>query len=181
MIRRVFNNLKPREQGIVIVGGAAAILILLYAYAVDPLLQRNAALDRLITQKGKQYQELLVLQKEYSGLKKQHEELEKNASRTQKDFSPLSFMEGLSTQAGIRDRVVSMKPRFTPVGEDYRESSIEVKAERLTLPQTVSYLHRIENSGMPIRIKTLHLKTRFDDPSQADLTVVVSSLERVKS
>jgi hypothetical protein len=181
MIQRYFTNLKPREKGIVILGGIAAIVILLYAYVLAPLADRHTNLSRLVDQKRVQYQEMLALQKEYATLKKQYDELEKKASRGQKDFSPLSFMESLSTQAQIRDRVVSMKPRIAPIGQSYRESSIEIKAERLTLRQMISYLHLIENSGMPIKIKTLHLKTRFDDPSLADLTVVVSSYERIKS
>ena len=89
-------------------------------------------------------------------------------------------MENLSNQARIRDHVISMKPRFTPIDQNYRESSIEIKAERLTLPQMVTYLQLIDNSGMPIKAKTLHIKTRFDDPNLADMTVTVSSYERIK-
>ncbi|MBI5198266.1 MAG: type II secretion system protein M [Nitrospirae bacterium] len=178
MFERYFTHLKPREKGMIVFGGIAAILILLYAFVLAPAMDRYTTLSRLVDQKRVQYQEILALQKEYGSLKKQHEELEKSASKAQKEFSPLSFMENLSNQARIRDRVISMKPRFTPIDENYRESSIEIKAERLALPQLVTYLQLVENSGMPIKVKTLHIKTRFDDPSLADMTVTVSSYEK---
>jgi type II secretory pathway component PulM len=177
---RFFPNLKPREKGMIVFGVIAALFIFLYAYVFAPAMDRYQSLSRLIDQKRVQYQEILSFQKEYEALKKQNEELEKNASRVQKEFSPLSFMEGISTRAQIRDRVVSMKPRFTPIDENYRESSIEIRAERLTLSQMVRYLQLVENSGMPIQVKTLHLKTRYDDPTSADMIVTVSSLERIK-
>jgi cell division protein FtsB len=179
-MKQYFANLKPREKAILVVGGISALIIVAYVYFLAPAIDRYATLNRLTDQKRGQYQEMLALQKEYKDLKLRNEDMEKEASRTQKNFAPLSFMEGLSSQARIRDRVVSMKPQFNPIGQNYRESSIEVKAERLSLTQMVSYLHLIENSGMPIRIKSLHIKNRTDDASAADLTVVVSSYEKVK-
>jgi len=41
-------------------------------------------------------------------------------------------------------------------------------------------LNYIENSVYPLKVKTLHMKSRFDDPGLMDASVVVSFYEKVK-
>jgi hypothetical protein len=70
-----------------------------------------------------------------------------------------------------------MKPRSSAVGEQYKESSVEVKLENVNTQQLVNYLFRIENSEAFLRIKRLHLKKRHDNPKYLDATFLVSSYE----
>lgn len=174
------NKLSAREKTIVIVGLIGSLSIIGYGSLFAPLLDRYTNLNRMIRQKESQYKDILQLRGEYLSLKKEYKELEKTASKTKEGFSPLTFMESVSTQARIKDRVVSMKPIITPMGGDYRESSVEVKIERIVLEQIMRYLHIIESSDYPIRVKTLHLKTRFDDPGLMNASVTVSFYEKVK-
>lgn len=179
-IAQHIKKLSPREKTILISGLIAAIAIILYGSVLAPVVDRYTGLDRMIKQKGVQYNDILRLKAEYNSLKKEHAELEKAASRTREGFSPLTFMEGVGAQARIKDRVISMKPILTPIGGDYRESSVEVKIERIVLEQIMRYLHIIEGSDYPLRVKTLHLKSRFDDPGMMDASVTVSFYEKVK-
>jgi len=73
-----------------------------------------------------------------------------------------------------------MKPTVVPIGENYRESSIEVKIEKVVLEQIMHYLHMIESSDFPLKIKILQLKNRFDDAGLMDASVVVSFYEKIK-
>ena len=180
MIREFWQRLQPREQVVLVLGGVATVGILLYAYVLDPALERYRDLDRLIRIKAQQLERVRALQAEYQALSQAYQRLEQQATRAQKGFSPLSFMESLSARAGIQDRVLSMKPRFFPLEKGFREATVEIRAERLTLKEILTYLRLIEDSGKPIRIKTLQIKKRFDEPSRADLTLVVASTERVQ-
>jgi general secretion pathway protein M len=179
-ITQYINRLSNREKVIIVMGLIGAIAILVYGSVVAPLVERYTNLNRVIKQKESQYYEILKLREEYLALNKEYTELEKAASRAKEGFSPLTFMEGVSVQAKIKDKVVSMKPMLTPMGENYRESSIEVKIEKVVLEQTMRYLHLIESSEYPLKVKTLHLKSRFDDPGLMDVSVVVSFYEKIK-
>jgi hypothetical protein len=86
-------------------------------------------------------------------------------------------LEGLAGKARIKGNIASMKPQSTSLGEDYKESSVEVKLESITTKQLVDYLFRIENSGAFIRIKRLHVKKRHDNPKYLDATFLVSTYE----
>lgn len=179
-ITRYINKLSNREKTIVVLGLMGATAIILYGSIVAPVVDRYTGLERVISQKESQYKDILQLKGEYAALQKEYKELEKAASRTKEGFSPLTFMENVSVQARIKDKVISMKPILTPIGGDYRESSIEVKIEKIVLEQIMRYLHIIEGSEYPLRVKTLHLKSRFDDPGLMDASVTVSFYEKVK-
>lgn len=179
-LTQYIRNLSGREKGIIVLGLISAVAIIVYGSVAAPLVERYINLDRVIAQKESQYRDLIQLREEYAALKKEYTELEKAASKTKEGFSPLTFMEGVSVQAKIKDKVVSMKPMLSPVSGNFRESSIEVKIERVVLEQIMRYLHLTESSDYPLRVKTLHLKSRYDDPGLMDASVVVSFYERAK-
>lgn len=179
-INQYLRNLSSREKSILALGMIGSMTIIIYGSVAAPLIERYTNLDRVIKQKESQYKEIFELKEEYLALKREYSELEKSASKTRRGFSPLTFMESVSAQAKIKDKVVSMKPILTPVGEDYRESSVEVKIERAVLEQIMRYLHLIEGSDYPLRVKTLHLKSRYDDPGLMNASITVSFYEKVK-
>ena len=179
-INKIHSRLNGRERAILIFGAIGAMAIIAYGVVIGPLADRYTTLLRMTEQKEEQYRNMLQLKEEYTVLKKEYTDLEKGASRTKEGFTPLTFMENVSTQAKIRDKVVSMKPRVIPLGENFRESSIEVKIEKVVLEQMTTYLHLIESSAYPLKVRTMHLKSRFDDPGMMDASVVVSFFEKVK-
>ena len=179
-IIQYLNKLSNREKTLVALGLIGSIAIIAYGSFLAPLVDRYTNLDRMIRQKESQYKDILQLKEEYLTFKKEYKELDKAASKTREGFSPLTFMESVGVQAKIKDKVVSMKPILTPMGADYRESSVEVKIERIVLEQIMRYLHIVENSDYPLRVKTLHLKSRYDDPGIMDASVTVSFYEKVK-
>lgn len=179
-LNKLNSRLNTRERAIIFFGAIGAIAIIFYGVVIGPLSDRYSTLLRMTKQKEEQYKNMLQLKDEYIVLKKEYTDLEKGASRTKEGFSPLTFMENVSAQARIKDKVVSMKPRVIPIGDNFRESSIEVKIERVVLEQVTTYLHLTENSGYPLKVRTMHLKSRFDDAGLMDASIVVSFYEKVK-
>jgi len=50
----------------------------------------------------------------------------------------------------------------------------------VVLEQLTTYLYLIESSVYPLKIRTMHLKSRYDDPGLMDASVIVSFYEKVK-
>lgn len=84
-------------------------------------------------------------------------------------------LEGLAQQAQVT--VESMEPQASPASDRYRETKVEVGLRGVTLPQTVKYLHQIEETAQLLSIKALRIRTRPDKPDLLDVTFTVSSFE----
>ncbi len=97
-----------------------------------------------------------------------------NRSSRRDEFSLFSFIETLADEQGVRDRLVSLRPHQGSTQGEFREESVEIKLERLTLEQLVRLLYGLERGKAALQVKNMRLKTRFDDRSRFDATVFVS-------
>jgi general secretion pathway protein M len=168
-------RVNPREKRTLIAGGLAVAALLVYLVLISPYLAAMEKLDRRITKKTEELEEVLALQKEYFRLREKTTLLE-GMVRSTSSFSLLSFLETLAAKNGIKKQIAYMKPLTTPANERYRESSVEMKLEGLTLKQLVDYLYQIERSPQPIRIKRLNIAKKKGE-GFLDITLQASTFE----
>jgi hypothetical protein len=166
-----------REKVVLGVGTVLGAMILAYTLIMTPYMEKMRVLDRRISQKTVELKEISALSREYLEIKARMEELKGKARRRGKGFSLFSHLESLAGKTRIKGNIASMKPQSSPVGEQYKESSVEVKLESITTKQLVDYLFNIEDNEAFIRIKRLHLKKRHDNPKYLDATFLVSTYE----
>jgi len=109
-MKKRIQDLTQREK--FCVGGALIVIvcILVYALFVSPSVERSRLLDRLIAQKERDLQELLLLRAEYSKLLAKEEEIVKRLATAAGDVSPLSQLEELAKKVGLTDKIQQMKP-----------------------------------------------------------------------
>ena len=171
-----WRNLQPRER--LFVGGAGAVLVvfLIFKLTIDPMLKRSADLDRQIVAARQQLNELRTLQQAYQRQKSVVDSIN-NQLKKQPNFAIFSRLEELAGQTGIRSKIVHMRPKPTvsTPNEVYKEESVEVKMEGVTLEQLVQYLYQVENSPQLLKIKRLEMKPRFDNRQILTTTFHVSA------
>ena len=95
------------------------------------------------------------------------------------DFSLLSFVEGLSAQARVKENIDYMRPSTEDVTAGIREHAVEIKVSQIRLDAMVSLLSAVERSPHALRVKRLQVKRRFSDPDLLDVTFVVARYEEV--
>jgi len=166
-----------REKVVLGLGALLGVMLLAYTLIITPYREKMRVLDRRITQKTIEMKEISTLSQEYLDIRERMEELKGKARRRGKNFSLFSHLESLAGKTLIKGNIASMKPQSTPLGGDYKESSVEVKLESITTGQLVDYLFRIEDSEAFLRIKRLHVKKRHDNPKYLDATFLVSTYE----
>ena len=166
-----------REKLVVGLGAALGVTILAYTLIITPYMEKMRVLDRRISQKSLELKEISTLSQEYIGVKQRMEHMKEKARKRKGGFSLFSHLESLAGRTRIKGNIASMKPQSTPMGTDYKESSVEVKLESVTTRQLVDYLFGIEDSEAYVRIKRLHLKKRTDNPQYLDATFLVSTYE----
>ncbi|MBI3812415.1 MAG: hypothetical protein HY283_09470 [Nitrospirae bacterium] len=174
------EGITSRERLYLIIGGVTLVGLLLYGvYSTAALyLDRMKGLDRLIHQKEEALVTLGQINREYIQIKSQTGALDQRIQNDQGKFSLLSFLESLAGTADVRSRIAYMRPQTMAMVDQYRETSVEMKIENVTLDQAVRFLSSIEQAPHVLKIKNLHFHTRYANPQFLDVTFLVSTYEK---
>lgn len=172
-----FAQLSQRERIAVAVAAVAVLAALLYAGIVAPYRRAVRNLDTRISTRQRQLGEMAALQQRYQQLQRRVGEAERRLAKTA-DFSLFAYVEGLAGQMISKENLVSMRPQPPTVREDLREEAVEVRLEKVRLDQLVRLLHAIDENEALLTVKSLKIKTRFDNRSQLDAVLTIASYRR---
>ncbi|MFQ5509111.1 MAG: type II secretion system protein GspM [Leptospirillia bacterium] len=170
-----FSRMNLRERLIVVGGGMGAIAMLLWALAVEPMYAKADQTRLLVERKLKTTGELAQVLADYRRQEARVGDVKSVAA--DKDFSLLSFLEGLAQRSNVKGNIKYMRPTTTDIAAGVREHSVEVKLSDIRLPSMVSLLTAVEKAPQAIQVKRLHVRRRFADPNLLDVTFVVARYE----
>jgi hypothetical protein len=163
-------KLGSRDKKTIIIGGAAAAVILIYVYVLSPLTTDLVRKREQIPKKERDLTEMRILKEEYLEMQKRLQQAQAAAS---KRGPLLTEIENLSKRANVSGKIVSLKPQVGVQTETFKESIVEIKLENITLYDIVNYVYILEQDSL--RIKKLNFKPRFDNPKLINSTILVSS------
>ncbi len=153
-----------------IFGGVAAALILLYVYALAPFVSDLSRKRELLPRKEKDLAEMKVLKTEYLEIQQRLREAQAAAA---KRGPLLTEIENITKRANLGGKIVSLKPQAGVQTEGFKESIVEVKLDNITLYDVVNYVFLLEKEAL--RIRKLQFKPRYDNPKLLNATILVSS------
>jgi len=161
-------------------GGIGFLLVfLLYGLVLSPLFEKNRLMDRKIDRKLQELNEMVVLEQDHRRLNEIVAKAEQKMGGRTTGFSIISYLEGLSLRAGIKDRIDFMRPKSIPPGPLYRESAVEIRLKKVPLPDLIQFLYWIEYSPEFLKLKKVKLKSDLRNPSVLEATIEVASFEIV--
>lgn len=171
-----FTRLAPRERLILAAGGMGALALLAWAFLVDPAFTGAREAGAAAVRKERAAEDLAEILTEY---RRQSARIGEAAARgsASRDFSLLSFLEGLSDRARVKANIDYMRPTTSDVTAGIREHAVEIKVSNVRLEAMVTLLSAVERSPHALRVKRLHVKRRFSDPDLLDVTFVVARYE----
>lgn len=173
-------KLAKREKIIVISGGIVVFILLLFAFGFTPAVERMEMLGRLAIQKRTDLKEIIKLKEEYLSQKSVINGINMELSKKRRGFAIFSFLEETANNLGIKGNIISMKPSNAVIGDMYKESSIAIRVEGITLKQLTEYLYKIESTDQVLKIKRLKIKPRTEDPRILNVTFKVSTFDLLK-
>jgi general secretion pathway protein M len=168
-------KLGRREQLMIVAAGVLIALLLFYRLGLSPALDRLHGLDQLVAAKERDLHKIRTLQESYLTQKRLMEDVSKSLAQRGADFAIFSFLEDLAKKTGIKDNIKSMTPAQTTPGELFRESSVEMRLEGITLQHLTRYLYDIEQAPQLLRVRRIHIKPRPANPDLLDVTFQVST------
>ncbi len=172
----MINRLNPREKVFVFVG--VIVLALLFAWFVllQPYFETMNNLDRRIVAHRHSLVKVEKMGIQISQLRRQLAavEIKKKGNR------PLfSQVESLTEKTGVREQLLSMHPQPATTQGAFRLQAVEIRLEKISLLQLTKLLHAIEYRNGGIQVKSMRVRSRFEDHSILDVNMVLMSLERL--
>lgn len=171
----MIDRLDERERIIVLAGVVILAAILIWLVLLNPYMNTMQNLDRRIEGQRRNLERVAALGQEIDQLRQQLEGIESQRRSGRPLFSQV---ENLTKQMGVRDQLLSMRPQPDSVQGGFRQQTVEIRLERVTLSQLVGFLHAAEHRSYGIQVRSLRVRPRFDDRSRLDVNLVLMSLER---
>jgi hypothetical protein len=151
-------------------GGIAAAVILLYAFVVAPLSADLSRKRDMIPKKEKDLVEIRVLKDQYLDMQRRLQQAQASAA---KRGPLLTEIENITKRTNLGSKIVSLKPQAGVQTANFKESIVEIKLENVTLYDVVNFVNQLEKATL--RIRKLYFKPRFDNPKLLNSTIQVSS------
>ena len=113
-------KLEERDKKALIIGGAAAVCILLYVFALAPVTADLSRKRDLIPKKERDLAEIRVLREQYLEIQRQLQEAQAAAA---KRGPLLTEIENTTKRANLSSKLVSLKPHARIQTETFMEGS----------------------------------------------------------
>ena len=157
-------KLTKREKYYVFAGVSFILIFLIIQFALFPFLEAKAKIKRSVQTNEKALKEIILLSSEYQELRKDSQHIQRALALRKKDFALFSFLEKQAGRAGVKANIKHMKPSTSTTTGPYKESSVEMKLEDITLKQLVNYLYFVESPEYLVRIKRLSIRQSKGNP-----------------
>jgi general secretion pathway protein M len=171
IIREGWQNLDSRTR---LWAGYALIIALAAAVGWSALSAKVQALEKKRAAREIVMKELLPLKVAYMSARQSSDQLNGRIASLRPDDSPAKIIE----DAGIKGKSVKIIPVKGEDRSGFIEDAADIRIEGLTLNEAINLLYRLEKGNRPLVIKKSNLRTRFDDPSRCDLSLILALLKR---
>lgn len=157
-------KLTKRERLYVSLGASLVTAFLVFQLILLPLVDAQKKVRHSIEVQEKALEEIVALRSEYRTLRVDSGNISATLARRSKGFALFSFLEEHAGRAGIKSNIKYMKPSTSTDTAPYKESSVEMSLEEITLKQLVEYLYLVESPENLVRIKRLSVKQGKKSP-----------------
>ena len=171
----MLKRLNSREQ-IIVIGGLIVLLLMIFWFAMlSPYVETMQTLDRKIITHKRNLNDAQQMQEQIALLQKQLATVGNRRSGGKPLFAKV---EALTEQTGVREQLLAMRPQPSTTQGEFRQQLVEIRLEKMSLPQLVKLLHAVEYRSGGVQVKSMRIKPRFDNRSNLDVSLILMSLEK---
>ncbi len=167
LLRKIIFYDKP-----LFVTAAAIVLAAVFSFIV--LISVNK-LEKEALELKDQLKNMQMLKKELTYINEIVSSREKKIGLTQTD-GIVSVMEQILDSLEIKAKVI--KPMGKKKTREYMEEDSELQIDSIDLNEIVNLFYKIENSPFPVKIKSVAIKTRFENSNIFTLNLTASLISK---
>jgi general secretion pathway protein M len=177
-ITNLYLRLSSRERTLVSLAAGGITVIIIYTMIWQPIEDQRVQLTKRIQTKQRELVEMQQMRDTYLDLLNQFELRQKIIEKADPHFSLFPHIESTVSQVlGGREKIASMNPQNKDISGIYREESVELKLNAISLQQLTDLMYKIEKGAQPLRLTRLQVKKRPREPQTFDVTATVSMLK----
>lgn len=173
-----FTQLAPRER--TMVSGAALAVLAFVLFLVLGSIQSNiSSSEEAITRKTQVLSQVGKLAQGYRQVQAERAQLE--AKLKGPPLQLMSYVAQTGQKLGIE--VTDLRPSASnnlgdsKSSDKVTEETVEVNLARLDFPKLTSLLQELERGPGVVKVRRLAVRTRNDDPTAVDVTIVVATYQ----
>ncbi len=171
-------TLSRRDRSALMIGGILLLVFAVVQLVLFPLLDKRKRLEKTITTRAREVQEMQAMQQQYDQLHEKSNSLEKQLSKRTAGFSLFSFLEKMATQNMIKDHIAYMKPSSVTGEGMLKQVLVEMKIQTLGLKQLVAFLEHIESPENVVAVKRISIQENKKVKGTLDVIIQVISIDR---
>ncbi|MCX7950199.1 MAG: type II secretion system protein M [Treponemataceae bacterium] len=180
MIKTIWENMTRTQRLYTVIGGATLACLILFQFVLFPFFTEKSRLKDAIRTNERILKELVAMGTEYTAQKRRIDEFRAAIARRPADFSLFAFLDKKAQEGGLKAHIKAMNPtRGLPV-EQFEETAVEMKLEKITLKQLANYLYLVEQPQDYIRVKKMVVTKTKEAPEYLNATLLVATYQQEK-
>ncbi|HXR25148.1 MAG TPA: hypothetical protein VN742_07285, partial [Candidatus Binataceae bacterium] len=160
------------------VAGAILAVILLYNLIYAPIVGLQESLADRVASRRSDLIELRGLTRSYDQLQHELTQAQQRTVPDNPNFSLFSVIEQTLTKSVGRERIGSITPTDTAVTDGFRQYSVAIKLNGITLAQVVDTLFGVQSLGIPVTVSNLELHQHANDSHTYDVDMSCMALAK---
>ncbi len=150
-------KLDRKQMTYVFFGGLFLVALLFYLIVISPALSKQELLDKSIAKRKQDLVRISEIKGKWQNFQRDRSEVQE-AVKSRGSFTLLSYLEAVTREIGIDQRIQYIKPVTFPEGEGkLRPEGIEISLDGVNMEQLVNFLYRIEYSGKLLGVKRIKI------------------------
>jgi type II secretory pathway component PulM len=161
-------------------GGLFLVALLFYLIVISPALSKQELLGKNIAKRKQDLVRISEIKGKWQNFQRDRADVQA-AIKGRGGFTLLSYLESVTREIGIDQRIQYIKPVTFPEGEGkLRPEGIEISLDGINMEQLVSFLYRVEYSGKLLHVKRIKiLRASREKTSLLKVTLQVNTYNPV--
>lgn len=147
--------------------------LLLFHFLFAPLLDSRQRLQKSLSNKRVELQEIRNLQKEYQSLQHQTGNIQERITKRPKTFTLFSFIEQQAAVAKIKEQISYLKPSEIEGDGPLNESRVDMKLQRINLADLVNFLKGLESPKDVVFINRISIQEHGKDEGYVNAVIQI--------
>jgi len=164
-----------RNQWLLVLSALVLLLgVTYYFFLLAPVLEKRQRLQLAVEKRERELVAMTGLREKWAELKERQAAADRILGQKEAGFNMLSFLEGVSREAGVSEKIVHMKPiSFSDTSNDLRQEGMEISLEGVGIGEVTRYLFGIEYAKGLIHVRRIRMQRPTDERAPASLKVTL--------
>ncbi len=173
-----WKRLDKREK--IMIGGLIVFMLVFFIvfFIFSPILESRQRLQKSLTKKQVELQEIRILEKEYQALQLQSGDIQKRLAKRPGNFTLFSFIEKQATTAGIKEKINYIKPSTVESDGPLQESRVDMKLQQITLENLVTFLKGVESQAKVVSVSRISIQEHGKEQGYVNVVIQIVTFQK---